>query len=219
MTAHRDTGTDLILRHAAGQLDAGFALLVETHLALSAESRHLHARFEALGGVLLDDLPPADVDSAALNRALRLLEEDMPDHEPAPVNSAKRPRMPDGFVLPPPLRLVDVGAWRWIAPGVRSARVALPKSAGSRAFVLEIAPGVTVPRHGHEGDEATCVLKGGFRDSDAHYGPGDIARADDGIEHEIVVDSGECCLCLVAMEGRTRPNNWFGRLYQKFRDI
>lgn len=219
MTAYRDSGSDLLLRHAAGQLDAGFSLLIETHLALSAEARHLHAQFETLGGVLLDNLPPAEVDSAALNSVLRLLAEDRPDPEPAPARSAKHPPMPEGFSVPPPLHLVDMGAWRWIAPGVRSARVALPKSATSRAFVLEIAPGVTVPRHGHEGDEATCVLKGGFSDSDAHYGPGDIARADERIEHEIIVDSEESCLCLVAMEGRTRPNNWFGRLYQKFRDI
>lgn len=219
MNAHSDTGVDLLLRHAAGQLDAGFSLLVETHLALSAESRRLHAQFESLGGVFLDEIAPADVDPAALNLALQAIANEKGNLRRKRTHPVKHPRMPEGFKLQAPLTTTPIDAWRWIAPGVRSARIALPKGSKSRAFLLEIAPGVTVPRHGHEGDEATCVLRGGFRDGDAHFGPGDIARADEQIEHDIVVDLGDPCLCLIAMEGRTRPGNWFGRLYQKFRDI
>jgi putative transcriptional regulator len=212
---------DLLLRHAAGGLDPAFALLIETHLSLSPSSRRLHLQFEALGGALLDRIEPAQVDPAALNRALNALEDEQagivgPADAP---KFARHPDMPEGFSLPPPLRDVDIDAWRWIAPGVRSARVALPESSGARAFLLEISAGVTVPKHGHEGDEATCVLRGGFRDQDAHFGPGDVAHVDATIEHDIVVDPGFPCLCLIAMEGRTVPSGWFGRLYQKFRDI
>ena len=64
-----------------------------------------------------------------------------------------------------------------------------------------------------------CVLRGGFRDGDDHYGPGDLALADEHVEHVIVIDAESPCLCLIAMEGRTRPNDWLSRLYQKFRDI
>lgn len=219
MSMPSHAGEDLLLRHAAGDLDAGFSLLIETHLAISASSRRLHAQFEALGGALLDEMAPADVDPAALNRALGALDDDESDTQPLSARSRKRPRMPEGFTLPAPLAGVDICPWRWIAPGVRSARIALPDVSASRAFLLEIAPGATVPRHGHEGDEATCVLRGGFADGDAHFGSGDLALVDEQIEHEIVVDLDMPCLCLIAMEGRTRPGSWFGRLYQKFRDI
>jgi putative transcriptional regulator len=219
MTNLGHAGEELLLRHAAGDLDAGFSLLVETHLDMSAAARRLHAQFETLGGALLDDLAPADVDPAALNRALCAIDDETPDVEIEHMRSPKHPRMPDGFALPTPLAAVDILPWRWIAPGVRSARIALPESSLSRAFLLEIAPGVTVPRHGHEGDEATCVLRGGLRDGDAHFGPGDVAQVDERIEHVIVIDPEAPCLCLIAMEGRTRPSSWFLRLYQKFRDI
>lgn len=219
MTTLSNAGDDLLLRHAAGALDAGFSLLVETHLAISSGARRIHAQFEALGGALLDDMAPADVDPAALNCALRAIDDESRAAETEPAREARRPRMPEAFELPGPLAHVDIHPWRWIAPGVRSARIALPKSSGSRAFLLEIAAGGTVPKHGHEGDEVTCVLRGGFRDGDAHFGPGDVARVDERIEHDIVIDSGTACLCLIAMEGRTRPSSWFGRLYQKFRDI
>jgi putative transcriptional regulator len=219
MKAHSDTADDLLLRHAAGRLDAGFSLLMDTHLALSAEARTLYAQYEALGGVILDEITPADVDPAALNRALSAIESLKTNKSNNLVHAPRLPAMPECFTQPPPLRMTQIDSWRWIAPGVHSARIALPKGAKSRAFLLEIAPEVTVPRHGHEGDEATCVLTGGFQDRGAHYGPGDIARADERIEHDIVIDPGEPCLCLIAMEGRTRPNSWFGRLYQNFRDI
>jgi putative transcriptional regulator len=212
-------GEDLLLRHAAGELDAGFSLLIETHLAISADSRRLHAHFEALGGVLLDDIAPADVDPSALKRALSAIDNGAPEAETAKKPRPAHPAMPQGFALPAPLAAMNIQGWRWIAPGVRSAHVDLPEGSVSRAFLLEIAPAVTVPRHGHEGDEATCVLRGGFRDGAAHFGPGDVVRVDEGIEHDIVIDPDMPCLCLIAMEGRTRPGSWFGRLYQRFRDI
>jgi putative transcriptional regulator len=210
---------DFLLRHAAGGLDAGFSLLVETHLEMSQRARELHARFEALGGALLEEMEPAEVDAAALNKALVAIGA----HEAPVRRESKRqrghPAMPQGFALPFVLAQREIGAWRWIAPGVRSAPIALTSSSASRAFLLEIAPGVRVPKHGHDGDEATCVLRGSFRDGGVRYCKGDVSHVDADIEHDILVDSDIPCLCLIAMEGRTRPSGWFVRLYQKFRDI
>ncbi len=210
---------DLILRHVAGGLDAAFSLVVETHCSLSASGRRLRAQFEAVGGSLLDEIAPATVDPDALNRALRMLDAETPVTAAAASRGRKGPKFPEGFEIPAPLADADIGPWRWIAPGVRSARVVLPEPAGSRAFLLEIAPGMRAPMHGHQGAEATCVLRGGFRDGGAHFGEGDLAHVDEDIEHEILIDPGVPCLCLIAMEGRTLPSSWVGRLYQKFRDI
>lgn len=210
---------DALLRHAAGALDAGFSLLIETHLDLSPAARAAHARFEALGGLFLEEMEPAEVDPAALNKALGALDDEAPPTRRAPDRAPQHPAMPEGFSLPPTLARQAIRRWRWIAPGVRAAAIALPETAASRAFLLEIAPGVRVPEHGHDGEEFTCVLRGGFVDGAAHYAVGDVAVADAESVHDIVIDSDSSCLCLVAMEGRTRPSHWFGRLYQKFRDI
>jgi len=210
---------ELLLRHAAGSLDAGLSLLVETYLDISPAGRRLHAQFEAIGGLLLDAIEPVDADPSALDRALRGLDAEGPSvGSPAP-RAPKHPKMPEGFVIPGPLAEAEIRPWRWIAPGVRSARIVLPDDSISRAFLLEIGPGVRVPRHGHDGVETTCVLRGGFRDGDAHFCAGEIAHVDEDVEHEIVIDPDCPCLCLIAMEGRTRPNSLLGRLYQKFRDI
>ncbi len=216
MTALLRPDDDVLLRHAAGLLDAGFSLVVETHLELSGASRALHAGFEALGGLLLEEAEPAPVDPAALNAALCAIEEDA--RPGRSVSAPRRPEMPEGFTLPRTLSRCDIGDWRWIAPGLRSCRVALPDAA-SRAFLLDIASGVRIPRHGHEGDEMTCVLRGSFIDGGTRYTPGCVAQAGAGVEHDIAVDSDIPCLCLIALAGRTLPRSWLGKAYQKFRDL
>lgn len=137
-----------------------------------------------------------------------------------PARRAPAPaEMPEGFRLPAALARQEIGPWRWIAPGVRSARVALRGPSVSRAFLLEIGPGMRMPAHGHDGAELTCVLRGGFSSGHAHYDVGDMACADASVVHDIAIDPDIACLSLIAMEGRTRPSGMFGRLYQKFRDI
>lgn len=208
---------DVLLRHAMTGLDDAFSLLVETHLELSPAARAVHARFEALGGLLLEAVEPANVEPSALNRALAALDAEPRPVEPPARAATTRPDMRKGVKLPSTLSRQEIGPWRWIAPGVRSARIALPSA--SRAFLLEIGPGVRVPEHGHDGAELTCVLHGGFSSADAHYGVGDMACADASVVHDIAIDPDVPCLSLIAMEGRTRPSSMFGRLYQKFRDI
>ncbi len=210
---------DLLLLHAAGALDAGQSLLVETYLDLSPAERRLHAQLEGIGGLLLDEIESPPADPSALERALRALESEERFFDASPRRTPKHPKMPEGFVLPRPLAQADILPWRWIAPGVRSARIVLPKDSVSRAFLLEIGAGVSVPRHGHGGVETTCVLRGGFRDGEAHFCEGEIAHVDETVEHDILIDPDGPCLCLIAMEGRTRPSSLFGRLYQRFRDI
>lgn len=219
MTALSRPDDETLLRHAAGRLDAGFSLVVETHLALSPETRRIFAQFEAIGGLLLEESAPAPVEPSALNAALAALAS-APESPRQPSPEARRPPgLPADLTLPRPLLGRKMGAWRWIAPGVRSRRVEIAPSSVSRAFLLELAPGVLVPRHGHEGREMTCVLRGSFVDRNQRYPESSFSQADEDEEHDIFVDSETPCISLVALEGRTRPTHWAGRLYQRVRDL
>jgi putative transcriptional regulator len=218
MTSIRRPDDEILLRYAAGRLDAGFALLVETHLTMRPRSREIVAWYEAIGGALLDEIEPAPSAPDALEAALAALDCE-PSVRAAETRPPTRPDFPQGFILPSTLESRAMGQWRWIAPGLRSSPIALRGASESRAFLLEIAPGTRIPRHGHEGVEMTCVLRGSFSDGTTHFVEGDVAQADAGVEHDIFVDSEIACICLVAIEGRTRPRNWFGRLYQRLVDI
>ena len=160
---------ETLLRHAAGRLDAGLSLVVETHLALSPETRGIFAQFEAIGGLLLEESAPAPVEPSALNAALAALDSAAKPSRQVSQETLRPPDLPADLTLPRPLLGRKMGAWRWIAPGVRSRRVEIAPSSVSRAFLLELAPGVLVPRHGHEGREMTCVLRGSFIDRNQRY--------------------------------------------------
>lgn len=219
MTTLSRPDDETLLRHAAGRLDAGLALVVDTHLSLSPETREIYAQFEAVGGLLLDESAPAPVEPSALNRALAALDAAA---SPPGQTSQEAPRpsgLPPDLTLPRPLLGRKMGTWRWITPGVRSRRVEVAPCSVSRAFLLELAPGVRVPRHGHEAREMTCVLRGSFIDGGQRFTQSCFCQADEDDEHDILVDFATPCISLVAIEGRTRPSHWAGRLYQRIRDL
>jgi putative transcriptional regulator len=87
---------------------------------------------------------------------------------------------------------------------------------GSRVFLLKAAPGTHLPHHTHVGTELTVILKGAFRHAGGRFGVGDCDDADEAVEHLPVVEDGEECICLVAMQGHIRLLSFVGRLIQPF---
>src|SRR5690554_3378206 len=61
---------DMLLAYATGSLNEPLSLLVESHAELNPESRRRLAAYEAIGGVLLEELPPAPLCPQALGRTL-----------------------------------------------------------------------------------------------------------------------------------------------------
>lgn len=206
---------DTLLRHAAGRLSAGSALVVATHLAGCPQCRAATRLGEAIGGVLLADTAPAAMAADALDRTLARL--DIPASIPRPTADAPEwvPELAPGVPMPAPLRDVARRPWRWMAPGISRIRLDLTGAApGERAYLLRVTPGATLPEHGHRGEEITCVLTGHFRDTTGIYGPGDVAEMDAGHEHQPIAEAGEVCICLIATQGRLRMHGMLARVLQ-----
>lgn len=202
---------ETLLRHAAGRLPAGQALVVATHLLGCPHCRAAIRMGEAVGGALLADTPPTDLAPAALARTLARL--DMPASMPAPIIDDTE--LSPGVRLPVSLRGLLGGPWRWVAPGINRIRLNIPGVApGERAYLLRVAPGTHLPAHGHHGAEITCVLAGRFTDITGSYGPGDVAEMDADRAHQPMADTGETCICLIASQGRLRMHGLLARLVQ-----
>ena len=103
--------------------------------------------------------------------------------------------------------------WRTILPGLERCRIA--RDAGAEASFLRCQPGKAIPVHTHRGREAVLVLQGAFRDRNGHYAPGDIAVADDTIDHRPVADGLLECITFVVLEAPVRLTGPFGRLLQR----
>lgn len=214
----------LLVAYGAGSLKEGLSLAVAVHLAHCPDCRATLAEVEALGGALLEDLPPAPLESLSLAATLDRL-----DREEAPGNPCKamrirprcsRPAGPADGSLPAPLRAyvpsLETLSWQRLAPGVRRVEL-LPRTAsGGAAQLLRIAPGTALPHHGHGGLELTVVLSGHFADELGRYGPGDLAEVDGDTNHQPIADSHRDCVCLIATDAPLRFTGLMGRLMQPF---
>lgn len=104
---------------------------------------------------------------------------------------------------------VDELDFRTILPGVRECR--LKTDGGVNAVFYKIRAGRKMPQHSHEGSEVTLVLRGGFRDEAGHFRRGDIAVADEHLDHVPVADDDEECLCFAVLDAPLRLTGIFGR--------
>ena len=109
-----------LLDYASGALPEPMALLIATHLALCPACRRTVAELEAVGGALLEALPPEPVADDSLARLLARLDRLEPAAPAAPASLAAAP------ILPQPLRdyvgSLDQVAWRHFGP-VAEARL------------------------------------------------------------------------------------------------
>lgn len=220
MNAKHHPSDATLFAYGGGALSEGLSLVVATHLALCPNCRHTVDEIEVVGGTLLDDLPPTALSDQSFARVLgRLGPQTSKPTAKAPMSHAHT----DGLILPEPLRsYVEApreNRWRALAPGIRHLEV-LPRSTdGENVFLLKVAPGTSLARHGHSGSELTVVLEGSFSDELGRFEAGDFAETDDSVNHQPLADTAVDCVCLIAVRGPLRFNGLAGRLMQLFTKI
>lgn len=201
MTIQHHPDDDLLLAHTAGRLALGPAVLVATHLEGCAQCRERARLLEAVGGALIDDLPPETLAPEALARTLAAIDAPPKAPPPRPV-AGRHPALPPGMAWPRALRSANATPWRWLGPGMRWSRVTLPDDPKANVFLLRIGAGKQLPVHTHSDCELTQVLYGTFHDGRALFGPGDFDEADGSFHHQPTVQAGGDCICLASVEGK-----------------
>lgn len=198
-----------LLAHAVGVLGQAHELVVAAHLSFCADCRAKAELEMAVGGQLLNVLPPTPLSPGALERAMNALGSDDGDDA-----AAAEPLRQGAGDLPDVLHdLFQAVRPRWLAPGIRQA--ILLRRADGVLRLLRIGPGKALPHHSHHGTELTLVLEGAFADERDRYEPGDLAEADEGVSHRPVTEGAADCVCLVATLGRLRFGGIFGGLIRR----
>ena len=213
MSIEHHPSDSLLAAFAAGTLDHGQHVAIATHLVSCPQCRTFMRSMEQVGGEVLTSLPPATMANGALAAVEARL------NEPVRLAVAKMtPTVPEIEIpgLPRFVRRYKFGNWKWVAPSVHLRRITLPYASDTRVFLLKSGPGTKMLEHAHTGFEMTCVLSGAFSQGGGHFGPGDFDLGDETVDHEPVVDSGQDCVCLVAMQGDLRLNGLLGRIMQPF---
>ena len=66
------------------------------------------------------------------------------------------------------------------------------------------SPGKMMPKHGHEGLEATMVFHGGYSDESGDYNKGDLVILEDNEEHTPISSEKTGCICLSCLQWFTK---------------
>jgi putative transcriptional regulator len=203
----------LLLAQVAGSQVSGHSLLVACHLEGCAHCRERADLLRAIGGAMLEDLPPAVLPTQALARTLAAIDRGLaaPARRAGPL-IGQRPALPPGALWPRALRGCYAGGWRWIAPGTHWSRVMLPQGPDANVFLLRMAAGRESSFHGHSGSELTLVLHGAFAEGRERFAAGDFAEADSALQHIQKVEPDGECICLVSVEGRVLFRSALARL-------
>lgn len=200
---------ELLTAFAAGTLDLGQHVAVATHLAGCSHCRAMVRAMEQVGGAVLERLPPSEMSAGAFAAVEARLGGSV-----ASMPAASHTGFRDIAGLPSFVRQYGDGSWKWIAPKVHFRPIELPRPSDTRVFLLRSKPGTKMVEHTHTGFEMTCVLSGSFAHDGGHFGPGDFDFGDGSDNHDVVIDSAEDCICLVAMQGELKLHGMIGRLLQ-----
>jgi putative transcriptional regulator len=205
----------LLAGYASGTLSAPLHALVAGHLALAPRSRAFVRSLEATSGRNLDAIDPVPV----TGRDEKLNAIFATSQEPDPPRVADAPAA--GSVLPSPViryigRDLPEIRWKTLLPGVKEYKI--EESERGEAVLYWIKRGRKMPSHTHDGSEFTLVLQGAFRDENGHYRRGDIAIADQEVDHRPVADPDGDCICFAVTDAPLRLTGPVGRIIQRFLD-
>lgn len=188
--------TDAVLTdYVSGALRPAFAAVVAAHVEGCAHCRSAATTLEALGGSLIEALPPSQLGADRLAQAMAALDV-----------AAPSPRAESGLTAD----RIPFGKERWLAPGmsIRKARIGQGQDL---LYMLRLPSGQKTIPHGHQGMEFTTVLKGAYVDGEGRFAAGDFCDLDPTIEHQPHVDRSGECICLIASEKPMRQMTALGR--------
>jgi len=207
----------LLAGYVAGTLPIPLNALFSAHLELSPRNRGYVRALEAAAGSALENGCYAEALAPVRDRDAKLAAIFAAAGEPARPRPA--PARADAVFPAPIARYLGVTSdavpWKSKLPGVKHWHVADTEE--GEVSLYWIRAGQKLPTHTHEGSEITLVLKGGFSDATGHYARGDVAVADQEVDHRPVADDdGEDCICFAVTDAPLRLTGAIGRWVQPF---
>ena len=201
---------EILMSYATGNASSSVSLIVASHITICSKCRNAVSTYEDIGGKVLNESSPIAVNMNTLDAVLNKIDDEVIEKNTLIINKIfKNIPVVLHKMLPEGQSLTD--SWKKGLGGIKYFDINLTDSSkNSHARMLSIPPGKKLPNHGHEAQELTLVLEGGFSDEKGHYNAGDVAIEDENNIHTPIADSNEGCVCLVVYEGNLKFKGLFG---------
>ena len=208
---------DVLLQYVSGGYDTAYSLVLAAHVSQCVQCQNSVALHQEIGGNALAEQEPAKMRVSAM---------DLLDHAPQ-VEEKPAPATSDfsetfGIETPNILstylgKALDALKWQSLSPSLKQHVIKADGKAVAR--LLWMAPGKSVPPHGHQGEEMTLILSGGYYDGDEAYTAGDLHIADHKTPHVPVAMEDKPCLVLTATDEPLIFSGLIPKLLQPFYKI
>jgi len=220
-----------LMDYASGTMSQAMELLVATLMTVCPHCRDKVAEFETMGGAVLENVTRMEMADHSLDHVMAMLERETANENPAvqelpmtrriavgeSITGSAMPSIPTPLVkfLPDNVLSLEDVPWKTLAPGVKHFQLKSVESKGT-VRLMKIAPGVSIPDHGHHGHEMTLLLKGSYIDDIGRFRAGDVADLDDDVDHQPIADTAEECICLIATDAPMKFSGFLPKLLQPF---
>ena len=203
---------EILMSYAAGNSSSSVSLIVASHITVCSKCRKEVSFYEDIGGKVLEESLSVETKAETLDIILSKLDginSELISNTIIENSSFKNIPVVLQKMLPEGNSLTE--NWKKGIGGIKYFNIDMESvHKDSHARMLSIPPGKKLPNHGHEGQELTLVLEGGFSDENGYYNVGDVAIEDENNIHTPIADSEEGCLCLVVYEGNLKFKGVFG---------
>jgi putative transcriptional regulator len=210
--------SEMLLNHAMGNTNEAESLIISSHIAYCPACKAEVAKYENIGGFYLKNHEELNVSKSLWNNLLVKidgLEQDRKetnfiDHKLSTRLCEKGVRIPS-FLYQYVSDATDTKNWSSAINNVKYYNINFSESS-YKGKMLEIPPGKIMPKHSHEGTEATMVFHGGYSDEVGNYNKGDLVILDDNDEHTPISSEQTGCICLVIYSGSLKFKGLLGSI-------
>jgi len=191
---------DVLLKYVSGQYETAYNLVLAAHISQCVRCQNSVALHQEIGGQVLQEQAPVKMNVSALD----ILERPQAKAAQSPANTMPPDQSKTFGIKTPGIlstylgKTLDGLKWQRLSPSLRQHVLKIDGKATAR--LLWMAPGKAVPAHGHQGEEMTAVLSGGYFDGDEAYTVGDLHIADHKTPHVPVAMDDKACLVLAATD-------------------
>ena len=209
--------SEMLLNYAMGNTKEAESLIISSHIAYCPICKAEVAKYESIGGFYLKNHEELKVSKSLWNNLVEKLDDLEQDDKTANyVDHKLKTNLSNDSVRIPSflhhyLDESNTNNWNSTINNVKYCNLDF-KDDSYKGKMLQIPPGKSMPKHSHEGLEATMVFYGGYSDEAGEYNKGDLVILSGDEEHSPISSQETGCLCLVIYSGSLKFKGLLGSI-------